>query len=465
MRIQPARALRGRVRLPGDKSISHRAAIIAAMAKEGTARLRNFSTSADCASTLSTLRQLGVSVGRDGEDVTIERTTTPNSDGRRFHPSPDALDCGNSGSTMRMLAGALASEPYESILTGDASLRSRPMHRIIEPLSRMGAELQAEEGCAPLRVRGRRPLQSIRYEMPVASAQVKSAILLAGLTAEGRTQIVERRSLTRDHTERMLRWFGVEVSTEAEADGGDYGQTAAASISIEGMQEFAARDVVVPGDASSAAFLVAAAALLEGSRLEIEGVGLNPTRTEFLEVLGRCGAALSVEARRTENFEEMGDLIVRGTGGLSTVGGGENSLGGNSRGGNPLGGNRLGGSAIAALIDELPVLAVVGTQLEGGLEIREAGGLRVKESDRVAATVENLRAMGAQVEEFTDGLAVGGRQALRGARLKAHGDHRIAMAFTVAALVAEGETEIEGAECVAVSFPEFFHLLESVIVR
>ncbi|HYO63854.1 MAG TPA: 3-phosphoshikimate 1-carboxyvinyltransferase [Pyrinomonadaceae bacterium] len=466
MRIRPARRLRGRVaRLPGDKSVSHRAAILAALARGGRSRLSNFATSADCASTLRCLRQLGVSVERDGADVFVGGA---NVFGLLDAPA-DALDCGNSGSTMRMLAGLLAGQPFASVLTGDDSLRSRPMRRVVEPLELMGARLGTDErGRAPLRIEGRRPLAALRYAMPVASAQVKSAVLLAGLFAEGRTEVVERGVVTRDHTERMLRWFGVPV----EAHDGGYETDGAAGetahvVSVEGGAEFGARDVEVPGDVSSAAFLVAAAALLPGSELEIGGVGLNPTRTEFLTTMRRLGARVERRDVRERSNEPGGDLYVSADGpGLAPRADGREEPPSPDEAGSPTSPpNVLRGAAVARLIDELPVLAVVGTQVEGGLVIREAAELRVKESDRISATVENLRAMGAEVEEYEDGFAVGGPARLRGARLDGRGDHRIAMAFTVAALAAEGESEIVGAECVAVSFPEFFTLLESVTER
>jgi 3-phosphoshikimate 1-carboxyvinyltransferase len=316
----------------------------------------------------------------------------------------------------------------------------------MEPLGLMGAQLSAVDGHAPLRVEGQRPLRAIRYEMPVASAQVKSCVLLAGLGAEGRTEVVEPGAQTRDHTERMLRWFGVEVETRGASDEG--GRVV---VSVEGGSRLTARDLTVPGDISSAAFPVAAAALLPGSELELEGVGLNPTRAAVLEALRGLGCALSVEDERESSNEPTGLIRVRGGGRLTPT---------------TPGANVIRGGLVAQLIDELPVLAVVGTAVEGGLEIRDARELRVKESDRIAATVANLRAMGARVEEFEDGLRVEGPVRLRGARLQSYGDHRIAMAFAVAALAAEGQTEIEGAgECVAVSFPEFFPLLESLTER
>ena len=467
MRIAPARRLRGRVRVPGDKSISHRAAIIAALAR-GRTEIRNFSTSADCASTLALLRALGVRVERDGAVVGVEGLGTR--EGPPDFSAPlSQLDCGNSGTTMRLLAGVLAAQEFASVLTGDESLSRRPMRRVIEPLELMGARLTALDGHAPLRVEGRRPLKAVEYESPVASAQVKSCVLLAGLGADGRTSVVERGALTRDHTERMLGWFGAEVETTADADG--VGGTAANgegmnvesgvgvhTSSVRGPARLEARDLEVPGDISSAAFLLAAAALLPGSDVTIEGVGLNPTRAEIVSTLRSLGADARVVDSREVCREPVGDLRARGAGGLAP----SNEAEGRMR----VGGSVLRGADVARLIDELPVLAVVGSQTEGGLEIRDARELRVKESDRISATVENLRAMGAEVEEFDDGLRVRGPARLGGARLRSFGDHRIAMAFAVAALAAEGETFIEGAEeCVAVSFPEFFPLLESLVER
>lgn len=450
MKIKPARRLRGKIAgLPGDKSISHRAALIAALA-DGRTRIGNFATSADCASTLACLAQLGIDVRRDGGDVYITGADSRSGRHALLRASAAPLDCGNSGSTMRLLAGVLAGHPFASTLTGDASLRTRPMRRIIEPLALMGARLSADEGHAPLSIEGRRPLAAISYEMPVASAQVKSAILLAGLFAGGRTEVVEKLSQTRDHTERMLRWFGVEVETRNETRDDESPRWV---VSVEAPPSFAARDIDVPGDISSAAFLIAAAALLPGSEIEIDGVGINPTRAEILRTMRSLGADVNAGDVREQCNEAVGQIRVRGADGLAPVEGNAS-------------GNILRGAEVAGLIDELPVLAVVGTQVAGGLEIRDAAELRVKESDRIRSTVENLRAMGAEVEEFDDGLRVAGRQRLRGARLDSHGDHRIAMAFTVAALVAEGESEISGAEeCVRISFPEFFTLLESVTER
>ncbi len=422
--------------MPGDKSISHRAAILAAMA-EGTSQIDNFSTSRDCQATLACLRHLSVRIEQSGTRLTIEGGGV-----NGLRRSVEPLDCGNSGSTMRMLAGALAARDFVSELTGDESLRTRPMRRIIEPLEKMGALVESRDGRAPLIIRGRRPLQSESFRMATPSAQVKSCILLAALGAEGRTEVVEQAGSTRDHTERMLRWFGVEVESKTGDDGWQ-------TISLDGPAMLQSRDFEVPGDLSSASFFLVAAAALSGSELVVSDVGLNPTRDEILQTLRTIGFDIQVTNARERCNEPVADLLARS---------GDRSTFTRDR-------VVLDGPIVARLIDELPVIAVLGTQLEGGLEIRDAKELRVKESDRISATVQNLRAMGAEVEEFNDGLAVGRATMLRGAALKSYGDHRIAMAFTVAALLAEGESEIEGAESVDVSFPEFFQTLDSVTVR
>src|SRR6185503_12683163 len=349
--------------------------------------------------------------------------------------APDKpLDCGNSGSTLRILAGVLAGHDLTAERVGDESLSTRPMRRIIEPLELMGAKIEATEGKAPLKIHGAVRPKPINYKLPVASAQVKSAILFAGLNARGRTTVIET-SPSRDHTERLFNGFGVPVTTNADL-----------SVTLDGPARFTGGPITIPGDVSSAAYFVAAAMLLPDSRLTIEGVGLNPTRAAFLSVLSSWGADISTTDLQTERNEPYGTINVRG--GLTGTAAAEPD-------------RTLSRSVIPSLIDELPLLAVVGSQIEGGIQIRDAAELRHKESDRLAATAANLRAMGAEVEEFDDGLAVSGRTRLHGAAIDSHGDHRIAMAFSVAALIAEGETEIAGAECVAISFPEFFTLLES----
>lgn len=429
MRLRPARLINGRLRLPGDKSISHRAALIAALAG-GSSQISNFSTAADCASTLTCLRELGISIERKDDKVIFAGS-------QKLVEPQRPLDCGNSGSTLRILAGVLAGHDFTAELIGDESLSSRPMRRIIEPLGMMGAKIEATHGKAPLKVHGSNRLSPITYKLSVASAQVKSAILFAGLNAAGQTTVIET-SPSRDHTERLFNGFGVPVRTNEDL-----------SVAVEGPARFKGGSITIPGDISSAAYFVAAAMLLRESELTIEGVGLNPTRAAFLSVLSSWGADISTTDLQTERNEPYGTINIRG--GLT---------------GTPTESDRtLSESMIPSLIDELPLLAVVGSQIAGGIQIRDAAELRLKESDRLATTAANLRAMGADVQEFDDGLAVSGPAQLRGALIDSHGDHRIAMAFSVAALIANGETEIAGAECVAISFPEFFALLESLAKR
>lgn len=419
MKIFPARSLHGDVSVPGDKSISHRAAILASLCS-GEMRITNFAESDDCFSTLSCLGQLGTQIEREGPDVFVTGTGV-------FNKPAAELYCGNSGTTMRLLAGILAGQPFDTVLTGDASLQERPMSRIIEPLTAMGARIDSDQGRAPLAIEGGHPLEGIEFVPPKPSAQVKSCVLMAGLRASGETSVAEAVK-TRDHTERMLRWLNVDIETD---DG---------KVTIRGGQSPAARDISVPGDISSASFLVAAAACLEGSDVTISGVGLNPTRTAVLDVFGEMGANIEVNADGEKCNEPVGSLRVRG---------------GFDRPHRPL---VISGSRIAKIIDEIPILAVCGTRISGGIEFRNADELRVKESDRIASVVTNLRRMGADVEEFPDGFRVG-PSALSGAVVDSFGDHRIAMAFAVASLFAASETELAGAECVSVSFPQFFGVL------
>jgi 3-phosphoshikimate 1-carboxyvinyltransferase len=409
--------------------------MIAAIAN-GTCRIKNYSTSADCAATLSCLEKLGVRIEQKDNEVTVHGVG-PN--GLR-QPEGD-LDCGNSGTTMRLLAGILAGQNLSATLTGDESLRSRPMQRIIEPLEMMGAQIESAGGRAPLTVRGKNPLRGIAYELSTASAQVKSCILLASLSADG-TSLVHENQITRDHTERMLRWFEAPCASLK----GDH-RNDSISAGITGPASLCARDVFVPGDISSAAYFIAAATLLPNSSLEVSNVGLNPTRTAFLDELRRMGFEITAVNQTEQNNEPSGNLHV------------------NYRSMQTAMLHVIDEASIPQLIDELPLLAVAGSQMEGGIEIRNAKELRVKESDRIAATARGLRAMDCEVEEFDDGLRVKGRTKLRGARVDSCGDHRIAMSFAIAGLVADGDTEIIGADCVAVSFPEFFALLESVIER
>jgi 3-phosphoshikimate 1-carboxyvinyltransferase len=429
MRLAPAHSIGGRLRLPGDKSISHRAALIAALASNSS-EISNFSTAQDCASTISCLQNLGISIEHKNHKLVFA--------GGETLTAPDKpLDCGNSGSTLRILAGVLAGHDLTAELVGDESLSTRPMRRIIEPLELMGAKIESTEGKAPLRIHGSKNLTPITYKLPIASAQVKSAILFAGLNADGRTTVIET-SPSRDHTERLFNGFGVPVTTNDDL-----------SVTLDGPARFNGGSITIPGDVSSAAYFVAAAMLLPESELTIEDVGLNPTRAAFLSVLNSWGADVSTGNVKSERNEPYGTIHVR-DGLTRTANEKERTL---SR------------AMIPSLIDELPLLAVVGSQISGGIRIRDATELRLKESDRLAATAQNLRAMGAEVEEFEDGLSVSGPTRLRGAQIDSRGDHRIAMAFSIAALIAECETEIDGSECVAISFPEFFPLLDSLVLR
>ena len=429
MKLSPAHQIHGQLRLPGDKSISHRVALIAALASE-SCEISNFSTARDCASTIECLRELGVSIEHHDQKLIFAGN-------QKLIAPRGPLNCGNSGSTLRILTGVLAGHDLTAELIGDESLSSRLMRRIIEPLELMGAKIEATDGKAPLKIYGSAKLNPITYKLPVASAQVKSAILFAGLNAEGRTTVIETNP-SRDHTERLFNGFGVPVTTNNDH-----------SVSLDGPARLHGGAITIPGDVSSAAYFVAAAMLLPQSQLTIEGVGLNPTRAAFLSVLTSWGADISTDDVQTERNEPFGTINVRG--GINGVTGETDRT--------------LSRALIPSLIDELPLLAVVGSQIPGGIRIRDASELRLKESDRLATTALNLRAMGAEVEEFEDGLSVSGPTPLHGSSIDSRNDHRIAMAFAVAALVAKGETEIGGSECVAISFPEFFPLLESLAQR
>jgi 3-phosphoshikimate 1-carboxyvinyltransferase len=423
--IHPAGNLLGTLRLPGDKSISHRYALLSAMA-EGSSRFQNFSTGADCASSLDCMRQLGAKVTRSGATVEVEGCAGT------LTPPVAVLDCGNSGSTMRMLTGLLAAQAGAFTLEGDESLNRRPMERVRKPLLEMGASINLRDGHAPVEIQGAK-LHSIAYRTPVPSAQVKTALLLAGLQAAGTTTVSEAVR-TRDHGELALRAFGAEVQRTTD------------SVTIAGGQKLHGIEAIVPGDMSSAAFFLCAAALFPESSLVFDQLGMNPTRATLLDVLTALGAKIHVL-----NLEEnQGELI------------GSVQLTAPSQG---LGSTEIRGALAAQLIDELPVLAAIGPYTRGGIRIRDARELRVKESDRIALVARNLRAMGAEVEEFEDGLDVPGGQRLHGAVVDSDGDHRIAMAFAVAALRAEGDTLIRGADAAAISFPEFFALLDQVTER
>ncbi|NPV59856.1 MAG: 3-phosphoshikimate 1-carboxyvinyltransferase [Actinobacteria bacterium] len=418
-----SRGLRGETRVPPDKSISHRAAILGAMA-EGVTTASPFLRSGDCMSTLSCLRALGVGLELEGDTLRVEGK------GVSAWREPEGwLDAGNSATTMRLLAGALSGIPIRCEIRGDASLSRRPMARIVEPLRAMGAEVEAvgEGNRPPLVIRGG-GLKGIDYAMPVDSAQLKSALLLAGLQAEGETRVRGGKT-SRDHTERMLALMGADIWFEEDA-------VAVRRSTLEG------HEIRIPGDISSASFLLAAAALVPGSRLVLRDVGLNPTRAGFLSVLNSMGALVMESSYRETDNEPRGDLEAASA---------------------ELAGVEVDGWRIPAMIDEVPLLAVLGCRAKGETVVRGAGELRVKESDRIAAICAELIRMGGRLEELEDGFVVHGPAKLVGARVDSHGDHRIAMALAVAALCAEGETVISGWECVDISFPGFAELLRTLI--
>jgi 3-phosphoshikimate 1-carboxyvinyltransferase len=424
--VPPARNVRGSVSLPGDKSISHRYAMLAALA-DGPSRLENYSTGADCASTLGCLRSLGVKWERSdeaGNVITVQGT------GMSLSAPSELLDCGNSGSTIRMLSGILAGQKFTSEVAGDESLSRRPMERVIAPLVAMGAHIESRNGRPPLRITGA-ALKAIEYKMPVASAQVKTCLLFAGLLADGET-IIHEPLRTRDHGEVALRAFGAQVEQKGN------------EVRIRGGQRLKGMEAMVPGDLSSAAFFLCAAALFPGSQLTITNLLMNPTRARLLDILMQIGLRVSVTQLEEIHGELVGTLQVEG-GGLK--------------------GATIAGADTAAVIDEIPVLAAIAPYTEQGIEVRDAKELRVKESDRIAALATNLRRMGAQVEEREDGLKIPGGQSLHGAEVESFGDHRIAMAFSIAALRAEGDTLIRGSECAAISYPAFFSTLESLVER
>ena len=420
--LREATRVSGEVGVPGDKSVSHRAAIFGAMAR-GTTRIGNFLRAGDTLGTLNALRKLGIEITEPNEAGEV---VVHGGDGKFRAPSR-LLDCGNSGTTMRLLCGALAGRDFPITLSGDASLSRRPMDRVCVPLSQMGARIcgVGEKNTPPLSLNGGE-LRGIEYEMPVASAQVKSAILLAGLRARGTTRVLEPAP-SRDHTERMLRGFGVNVRQSGNA------------IEIE-ASDLTATDIKVPGDISAAAFFLVAGALRENWSVTVRGCGVNPTRTGILDVLHAMGAQVELAEKIESGGEAQADITVRGA---------------------PLRGTEIGGDLIPRLIDELPVLALLATQAEGRTTIRDAAEMRVKESDRIAVIARELRKLGAQIEETPDGLLIDGPCELRGATVTSPpGDHRIAMTLAIASLVARGETKIENADAVASSFPNFYQTLQ-----
>ena len=433
LRIKSLNQISGEIGVPGDKSISHRAAILAGISN-GVCRVSNFLPSEDCLNTLKAMERLGVRYEVVKESAFGPVEVLIHGQRRALKPPDGSIDCGNSGTGMRLLTGLLAAQPFQTTMTGDASLSGRPMDRIITPLAAMGAKIEAtgeKPGCAPLVIDGQ-ALRPIRYEMPVASAQVKSAILLAGLFANGKTSVIQPAE-TRDHTERMMAQFRVRTVREGNV------------ISIYGDQQPEAVDVKVPGDISSAAFWIVAASALKGSVLLVTEVGLNPTRSAILGVMLRMGASIKDVVRSGhEDGEPAGNIEVRG---------------------NTLRGTVIKPEEVPNLIDEIPILAVAGALAQGRMVIRNAAELRVKETDRIATVVENLRAMGVEVEEFDDGMEITGGRRLKGATLDCFGDHRIAMAFAVAGLFASGETVIKNTECIATSYPGFEHDLRTLRER
>ena len=427
--IRSPRRLRGSIEAPGDKSISHRAAILNAIA-EGEATVESFQGGADCLATLRCLKALGVRWDWD------EQGTLRIQGGGRFglRESADVLNAGNSGTTMRLLAGLLAGQPFFSVLTGDASLRSRPMERVVEPLRAMGARIQGRAGGArpPLAIEGG-SLRGIRYRLPMASAQVKSALSLAALYGEGET-VLEEPAPSRDHTERMLRAMGVEVL----GGGGD-------GLRVLPLQrELAPLSLRVPGDISAAAFWMVAAAAHSDAEIRLASVGVNPSRSGIIDALTGMGASIALEEERMWGCEPVADIVIRSSSLRGTV---------------------VEGSLIPRLIDELPVLAVAACLADGETVVREAGELRLKESDRIRTTVLELRRLGASIQERPDGMVVQGVGCLKGGACGSHGDHRLAMTLAVAGLLAQGETVVRGAEASSVSYPGFWHHLEELSSR
>ncbi len=417
--ISPAKSISGVITVPGDKSISHRYGMLTAIA-EGESKIANYSTGADCQSTLACMQALGARIERKDGLVVVQGSALKEPSGE--------LDAGNSGSTIRMLSGILAAQPFTSRIGGDESLSKRPMKRIMQPLAEMGAEIEAISGqFPPLTIRGR-PLHGIDYTPPMASAQVKSCVLLAGLFADSDT-IVRESVRTRDHTEIALQEFGADIEVEQRV------------ITLRAGAKLTGRELVVPGDLSSATFFLVAALLMKESNLVIHGVGLNPTRSQLLDFLVGMGASIRVLDLQQSGGEVIGDLRVR----ASRIRGGV-----------------IEGALTAGLIDEIPALAVLGAASEAGLTVRNAAELRVKETDRIATIEMNLRRMGVEIETSPDGFHVPGKQQFHAAEIDSCGDHRIAMAFAVAALAADGPSEIDGAESAGVSFPEFFSTLRGI---
>lgn len=423
MIIQKHGPLRGELAVPGDKSISHRSVMFGALS-EGITEAENFLTGADCLSTISCFRQMGISVEQNGTSVVVH--------GKGLHgltrPS-GIIDAGNSGTTVRLLSGILAGQPFDSTITGDASIQKRPMKRVMTPLSQMGASITSvhENGCAPLQIKGS-PLHGIHYLSPVASAQVKSCVLLAGLYADAPTSVTEP-AISRNHSELMLRYFGADIQCEGTTS------TVLPDPMLIGQK------VNVPGDISSSAYFIAAALLVPGSEVLLKNVGINPTRDGMLRVVRAMGGDVTLINESTDGAEPCADLLIRSSSLHATT---------------------IEGELIPTLIDELPVIAVLAAFAEGTTIIKDAAELKVKESDRIAVMTENLKRMGADVEPTDDGMIIHGGRPLHGATINPHLDHRIAMSFAVAALAADGETKIQDADCVKISYPGFYTDLEGL---
>jgi 3-phosphoshikimate 1-carboxyvinyltransferase len=421
--LQSKKPLRGEISVPGDKSIGHRAVIFGSIA-HGSSRVSNLSGGEDNQRTVQAFKDLGVKISTEGEALYIEGK------GWEGLKSPEKIiDCGNSGTTMRLLSGVLAGRPFNAILDGDQSLRRRPMQRVIEPLRRMGANLVGREGTglAPLEINGGK-LRGIEYAMPIASAQVKSAILLAALQAEGVT-VVDEPQNSRNHTELMIKGFGGEVAVHGR------------KVSVNGCQTLHGKDLRIPGDISSAAFFLVAAALIPGSKVVVRRVGVNPTRDGIIEILRRMGADIELLGATVEAGEPVADLRVTGR---------------------RLKGVEIGSELVARTIDEYPILAIAAALADGVTVIRDVKELRFKESDRISAMTEGLRRLGVEVEERENGMTIHGRETLQGNKLRSFGDHRIAMSLAVAGLSADGGVEIDDAQCVDISFPTFFNLLNEI---
>jgi 3-phosphoshikimate 1-carboxyvinyltransferase len=427
LQLTKAKKIQGTLTVPGDKSISHRAVMFGAMA-EGKVSIHGFLPGADCISTIQCFRRMGVFIEQHGDYVTVE---SQGIDGL-IEPQ-EILDVGNSGTTIRLLAGILAGRPIHTTLVGDESIARRPMRRVVEPLKSMGAQIDGRKNgeYTPLSIRGGN-LVGIDYRSPVASAQVKSAILLAGLQAKGVTTVREPY-LSRDHTERMLSSFGVEL------------QSFAGGVSLTGGQKLRQpREIQVPGDISSAAFVLAAAAIVPGSKVTVCNVGVNPTRTGMLDVLGKMGANLQLLNEREWNGEPVADIQLEYA---------------------PLVGVEISGEVIPRLIDEIPVLAVVASQAQGTTVIRDAGELKVKETNRIDRMVQELSKMRANIEPTEDGMVIQGKSLLQAAIVESHGDHRIGMAMVIAALVAEGESTIQGTKAIDVSYPGFADAIKKIMMK